>query len=250
MEMIINFLKRYELTLISFTIIIMGVLKHFDITLIFENEFLNFLFLLSVVHILYIYIPKFSNCIKLLNTKIKESKFFDESIKRIEQLPEGQTKILNILYLNDEDKFHSYTKEIKSLIDNKFIIFVQNIEGTLNLYKLNKKVYKYLDDKNITQIKDYLTTLSDNEKYVLNQFYDNSQKNYYEAEFSQVVETLINKRIIERKDEKMIVISKYAKDLLQYYNKEQIKHTEIELGKYNIYARIHSGGGATGSYRY
>lgn len=248
-EIIINLLKRYELILISISIILFNLISGH-----FKNEYIqlvvNFFTILSILHIAYIFLLNIIKVIKLIFSKFNELNSFNENIKRIEQLQNEQIKILNILYLNGEDKFHSYTKEIKSLIDNKFIILVQNIEGTLNLYKLNKKVYAYLDDKNIAQIKVHLTTLSDNEKYVLNQFYDNSQKNNYEAEFSQVVKTLINKRIIERKDEEMIVISKYAKDLLKHYRKEQIKHSEIKLGIHNIFAPVNSGGGATGSYRY
>lgn len=253
-QMILNFLIRFELITISFAFIIFWVLKYFNTSFIFGNEYQNFFFILCVVYIFKAFSHKFFNLMKLIITNVNEKISFYKSRERIDQLPEEQQKILNILYLKEEDKFHFYTKEIKSLIDKKFIILVQNIQGTLNLYKLDKKMYKYLNNKNINQIKDYLITLSDDEKYVLDQFYDNSQKNNYKAKFSEVLETLIDKRIISEKitdkeDKEIIVISKYAKNLLKYYRKEQIKHTEIELGKHNIDAHKNSGGGATGSYK-
>jgi hypothetical protein len=249
-KIIINLLKQYELILISISIILFNLFSDN-----FKNEYIqltvNFFTILSILHIAYIFLLNIIKVIKLIFSKVNESISFSESIERIEQLPEEQIKILHILYLNGEDKFHSYTKEIKSLIDNKYIILIQNIQGTLNLYKLDKKVYKHLDKKRSSKIRDYLTTLSDNEKYVLNQFYENTQKDYYKYEYYKALEELIKKEIIERKNDEMIVISKYAKDLLKYYSKKEIKNIEIEFGKHNTCPSGNIGSGATGGgYRY
>lgn len=172
------------------------------------------------------------------------------SIDNLYYLSQEEQNILWSMYFDENNKLtlNLSNKYIKNLLDNNYIKEIQKLQSTgKGIFILTRLVKKNLDGRYKKQIKQDLEELSEDEKNVLNLFFDGEHKEGYPSSYSQAINSLKDKKIIESKDKKTIIISKYAKDCLTYFNAMKIKHMKVEIGDHNIYAPHNSGGGAQGS---
>lgn len=172
------------------------------------------------------------------------------SIDNLYYLSQEEQNILWSMYFEENNKstLSLSNKYIKNLLDNHYISKIQKLQNTgKGIFILTRLVKKDLDGRYKKQIKQYLEELSQDEKDVLNLFFDGGYKEGYPSSYSQAINSLKDKKIIESKDKKTIMISKYAKDCLTYFNAMKIKHMKVEIGEHNIYAPYNRGGGVQGS---
>lgn len=163
-------------------------------------------------------------------------------------LPPNQQNILWKIYCSNKEQ----KAKMQSCVDliylkrNQYIELIEKVSEKEAIYQINKKLIPFLTKKLSQQIIENLQSLSDKEKDILNLFYDGNFKEKYDEEDKRALESLIDKKIIERKNEKLITPSKYANKILQNWQNKTIKYSEVELGKFNIYILPNTGGGARG----
>lgn len=245
--------SEFGRTILSFAVLLMGLFSYITDRTI-DNEIMQwtvwFLYALAIIQIFYISIINSKKIIHSLwvfiQNKILKYKHFKIITENFDLLPKKQKDILWELYFQKKLTL-KYSSEVKSLLSNKYICKVQTVSSLDVIYALNKKIITFLTTKLIEQIKSDLQHLSIDEKKILNLFYNEEHKDKYNSEDEYALNLLIAKKIIERKDDKQIVISKYAKKLVKYFRGDKIKHNEIELGKHNIFILPDVGAGARGS---
>ncbi len=230
-----NFLSKIPLHIIEFAIIALDILIIIsDIKKSISEEFfliLIFLGIVSFIHLSVVYLPKIFSYFKFTNN--------------FENLPKEHQKILFSLF----EKKHNlslYNRDVIYLHHNKYIQLIQKINAKEATFSLSKKMRKFLDKKIQSDVLLYLQNLSNEEKNVLNLFYNDKNMERYPNSYLQALELLIDKKIIQYKNDKYIEISKYGLKELKKIRSEKAK-IEIELGKHNILASQSYGGGAPGS---
>lgn len=190
--------------------------------------------LFGIISILYIFVS--------LGLKIRS---YFKFTNNFENLPKEHQKILFSLF----EKKHNlslHNRDVIYLHHNKYIQLIQKINEKEATFSLSKKMRKFLDKKIQSDVLRYLQNLSNEEKNVLNLFYNDKNMERYSNSYLQALESLIEKKIIQYKNDKYIEISKYGLKELKKIRSEKAK-IEIELGKHNILASQSYGGGAPGS---
>ena len=247
--------SEFGRTILSFAVLLMGLFSYITDRTI-DNEIMQwtvwFLYALAIIQIFYsIAIINSKKIIHSLwvfiQNKILKYKHFKIITENFDLLPKKQKDILWELYFQKKLTL-KYSSEVKNLSLNAYIYKIQAVTPSEAIYALNKKIITFLATKFIEQMKSDLQHLSIDEKKILNLFYNEEHKDKYNSEDEYALNLLIAKKIIERKDDKQIVISKYAKKLVKYFRGDKIKYNEIELGKHNIFILPDVGAGARGNF--
>jgi hypothetical protein len=229
--------------LISLSLVVIGFVVWYAE---FINEYNIFIFIFAVfglLHLLFLISSKISDFLGNTYKKYQRDKIL---ITNYELLSKEEKKIIDQIYFKKKLIFQLNTN-IKTLQQNGYIVIQQKMADGYICRIKNKKISKFLDQIHKNTMKAYLQNLSDIEKDILNLFYNEEHKDKYDSEDEYALNLLIAKKIIERKDDKQIVISKYAKKLVKYFRGDKIKYNEIELGKHNIFILPDVGAGARGS---
>lgn len=234
----------YPLIYSSIGFIVINFLINYGFININNIYILLVIYFFGIVSLAYFLLFIIFNVLIPIYQHYKKNKF----INNFDYLPSNQQIILWEIYFNNDEtkaKMRRNT-DLIYLRKNKYIEFITQVSDKEEIYKINKKFISFLDEKLSQQIIENLQSLSNKEEEILNLFYDGNFKEKYDNEDKRALELLINKKIIERQDDKFIVISKYANDLLKNYRNEKIKYLKVELGKYNIDITPDIGGGSRG----
>lgn len=252
-DLFFNLLKKYPI--ISFSLIFLflclGILLLLSI-ISFKNDYIKFillsLFFLSAIFSVFYIGSVILKYIKKLILFVKNIYLFNNRLKNINYLPDEQNKILNTLYLNNgKYKFQSHKKEIKSLVANNFIKPIQNIEESEKLYKIDKRVYKILDKEHNNKIINNLKTLTDNEKKVLELFFQDDY-DWIDCNMQNAIITLHSKNLIIHEYDKSIKLNKLTLKNINLISNRPIKKNIVELNSSKMAANTKSGGGSKCNY--
>jgi hypothetical protein len=158
-----------------------------------------------------------------------------------------QNIIWDIYFANNERKAKMQSNtDLFYLRRNRYIELIEKVSEKEAIYQINTKFISFLTKKLSQQIIENLKNLSDKEKKILDLFYDGNFKKKYNREDGEAMDLLIDKKIIEQKNDKFLVVSKYTKKILREYRKEDAKYSQIELGNHNIYIMPDTNAGGNG----
>lgn len=240
-----NLLKKHPIISSLLIFLCSGILFLLSI-ITFENDSINNIFLILFCFCLFA-IPiliVISKYIKKFILFVKNIFLFNTRLKNIDYLSDKQNEILNTLYLNNgKYKFQPCKKEIESLVANNFIKPIQDIEEFEKLYEINKRVYKILDKEHNNKIINNLKTLTDNEKKVLELFFQDDY-DWIDCNMQNAITTLHSKNLITHEYDKSIKLNKLTLKNINLISSRPIKKNIVELNLSKMAANTKSGSGS------
>lgn len=237
-----GFLKNFSLINVSISFISAGLFDYFVLNALnFQTFIISVLCFIGFYYFLdkMVYRPiekLIKSIFNYFKHKSQLKKQEEHNLSIFEKLPDQQKSILWTLYIEKEHTYSIYDKNVISLVKNRYIRAIHEIDNNQVLCNLQVYVEKYLSEQNLSTYTKLYNDLSEEELKIIGMFFEIANEDIYNHqnfsyEMTTSIKTLEAKNILDFNvfKYKDIKLNKRFQKVIEDIRSDKLQRNKIEL---------------------